>query len=960
MSGRNVHFVTKLALAAAGSLILILPAYSQTQAINGSIRGHVTDAAGSAVPKAKVSITNPETGFTRATDTEEEGLFVFPNLPLGTYTVTVQKEGFTTQRHTNIVVDAGVEAVIDSQLAVGSVSTTVEVTGGVEVIEPSRVNTGRTIDHSEVDNLPLTSRNPYNFIVFQVGVSGHPNAELGIPRTLNTNGLLDRINYQMDGMVNTETDRYGLRLFPISDIYVREVQTVSNSFAPEFGQTAGNIFNVITNSGSNAFHGEGYFIGRPPDASARPLLLAARRTAPPIDLHDYAINSGGPIIKDKLFIFGGYEHLLRGLPMANTINPDQAAQIGLPPSQLVEAPAVQHAQFLNLRLDWNINQKHQVFVRYNYFRNEYPFNSGVGGVNALNAAADFHDRAHIAGLQLLSTFSPTLLNELRGSIPYRNEAHLPDPLTGPGPQIMIPSIATFNGTSTAVDRFAEKIPSLSDNLTWIKGTHTLKAGFGFQENNDNQVQDAYTRYTFSSIANYLAAASGVNPFSYTTFSTFLGVPGAAYKSHFYDFFVQDSWQLRSNLLVMYGVRYDRFQAASGEPNAPFRWTRSFDTPGKDWAPRLGIAWSFTPKTVLRVNAGIFYEAPPTNDWFNSLANDGTIRSSAYSLQPTSPGAPAFPSVVTSVTGSAQNPPGIYATTTNFKNAYTINTSLQITRQLSQNDSLTVGYVHTGARDLGYLRNMNLINPVGYLADGRPIYSTAVNANTRLYPQFNGITLQDVGASSNYNAMIVNLTHRVSRGFSLSASYTWSHTISDAPDANSFEQNLLIEDPTNRERDRGNSIINRPNALNVSSVIEPGFQFDNKLARRLANGNQLTILVNLSSGDQQNITANPNNLNGDSIATAQRPLFVGRDTLRTAAVFQMDARYTRTVFSWRERLRIKLLAEGNNVTNHRNYTMINNAGVPVNAQGVPTFPAVFTPAAGTLEGRIIQLGIRTDW
>src|SRR5450432_2512543 len=246
---------------------------AQTQAINGSIRGHVTDSAATAIPKASGTTDNADTGFSRSFSTNEEGYFVIPNLPLVAYTVTVQKEGFEKQRYTNVVLDAGTEAVLEVQLKVGSVTTTVEVTAGASVIEPSRVNTGRTIDHAEVDNLPLTSRIPYNFVIFQPGVSGHPNPELGIPRTINTNGLLDRINYQMDGMVNTETDRYGLRLFPISDIYVREVQTVSNSFAPEFGGTAGDIFNVITNSGANQTHGEFYFIGRPTDASARTILL---------------------------------------------------------------------------------------------------------------------------------------------------------------------------------------------------------------------------------------------------------------------------------------------------------------------------------------------------------------------------------------------------------------------------------------------------------------------------------------------------------------------------------------------------------------------------------------------------------------------------------------------------------------------------------------------------------------
>ena len=242
-------------LAVAAGLIAVPSAFTQTQAINGSIRGRVTDSAGASVPLASVAIANSETGFNRSENTGEEGYFVFPNLPLGTYTVTIKKDGFTTQRHTGVILEAGAEGVVDAKLDVGSVSTTVEVTGGADVLEPSRVNTGRTIEHAEVDNLPLPSRNPYNFIIFQPGVSGHPNPELGIPRTINTNGLLDRINYQMDGMVNTETDRYGLRLFPISDIYVREVQTVSNSFAPEFGGTSGNIFNVITNSGANQLHG---------------------------------------------------------------------------------------------------------------------------------------------------------------------------------------------------------------------------------------------------------------------------------------------------------------------------------------------------------------------------------------------------------------------------------------------------------------------------------------------------------------------------------------------------------------------------------------------------------------------------------------------------------------------------------------------------------------------------------
>ena len=114
--------------------------------------------------------------------------------------------------------------------------------------------------------------------------------------------------------------------------------------------------------------------------------------------------------------------------------------------------------------------------------------------------------------------------------------------------------------------------------------------------------------------------------------------------------------------------------------------------------------------------------------------------------------------------------------------------------MTQNDAHTVGYVHTGARDLAYQRNMNLINPTATWRMAGRSSRRAINAATRLYPQFNAITLQDAGAITNYNALVVNYSHRFCRRVFISAAYTWSHSISDAPDANSFEQSALIETP----------------------------------------------------------------------------------------------------------------------------------------------------------------------
>ncbi len=334
-------------------LITTRPAWGQSQSINGTIRGHVTDASGASIPGASITVNNTEVGYSKTVTTEADGYFVLPNLPLGTYSVSIGKEGFSTAHYDQVVLSAGKEATLDSALAVGSAAEQIEVTAAAANIDPSTLNVQRTLDSREIQNLPLTSRNPYNFILFQPGVSGHPNPELGIPRTINTNGLLDRINYQMDGMTNTQSDRIGLRLFPIGNIFVKEVQTVSNSFAPEFGWTSGNVYNVISNSGTNGYHGLFQWLRRWQDATAYPFFANKAQAKPNLELEDYSANMGGPAIKDKLFFFGSYEHVVRGQPAPVTITSANAQALGLPrrPARCRSGPAARDLCVGPRRLD---------------------------------------------------------------------------------------------------------------------------------------------------------------------------------------------------------------------------------------------------------------------------------------------------------------------------------------------------------------------------------------------------------------------------------------------------------------------------------------------------------------------------------------------------------------------------------------------------------------------------------
>lgn len=950
---------------------------AQSESINATIRGRISDPSDQPVAGAKATAVNNATGYSRSVDSAEDGYYVIVSLPLGTYTVTVTKDGFARLKFTEIVLQAGQEAVVDGALKLGAVSTSIEVGGGAPVVDPARTNIGRTISELEIQDLPLTSRNPYNWIMFQPGVSGHPNPELGIPRTLNTNGFVDRINYQMDGMVDTEADRYGLRLFPISSVYVSEVQTVSNSFAPEFGGTTGNIFNVITGSGTNNLHGMFQWIRGPVDTTARPILLGPTKPKPNLLMNSYGMNAGGPIKKDKLFIFGAYEHLYRALPVpiaVSALNQAALQGIGIPASQFGTAPSVQHAQFLDVRGDWDINQKNRVFARVNYFRNEYPFNTAVGGMNLIAAESDFRDRAHVGGLQWVSTISPQLVNEFRFSYPYRNEKHIAGALTGPGPAVTIAGIANFNGTVSAGDVLAEKIPSWNDNVTYIRGPHTFKAGFGYSRIID--VQEAFngfTQYVFQTIAAYQAAVSGANPKSYNTVNAVIGDTRAAYISNFFNFFAQDSWQVRPSLLVTYGIRYDRFLSPNANAAAPFPFSRDFHNPAGDVSPRLGLAWRLGGKTVVRASWGMFYDAPPTNLWFNALSFDGSGRSFNASLSPSSAGSPSFPQPLTTATAPAI--PSVFTVTPNFKNAYAMTTTIQISRELSKNDAVTFALVNTGGRQLQWLHNINLINPIATLADGRPVFSSAINASTRANPAFNNVSLQDVGTSSSYNALEINYEHRFSRGLVVSAAYIYSHTISDAPDVNGFEQNLVyVEDPTNRLRDRGNSYINRPHSFTSSTVWSPRSKVENSIANRLLNDNEFAILTNIASGDQQNIVA-PLNLNGDSTVAASmtRPVAIGRNTVRGPKIVQFDLRYTRTLFTLKERFRAQFLTEATNLFNHPNVTSLNTT-IPasqLNLTGTPAtnpnygtiigpVPTSFPLTSTVLQGRILDFGLGVRW
>ncbi|HYE72556.1 MAG TPA: hypothetical protein VEF04_04460, partial [Blastocatellia bacterium] len=296
----------------------------------------------------------------------------------------------------------------------------------------------------------------------------------------------------------------------------------------------------------------------------------------------------------------------------------------------------------------------------------------------------------------------------------------------------------------------------------------------------------------------------------------------------------------------------------------------------------------------------------------------------------------------------------------FVNLAAFHTNVQIEQALSQNFSLTVGGIRSRGNHLPVYRNINPINPIGTLADGRPRFDTAINANTRRFPNFNNVLVVESVGNSDYYAGTLQLARRFASGYQFSANYTWSHSLDDAPEQNLVAVTDAVQsDPTNRRRDRGNSVADQRHTFVFCFVGRPTFNIENSFLNRLVNDNQLGIIATANSGETFNITSNLD-LNADGVTGSDRPLFIGRNTGRTPNQVNVDLRYTRFV-TFTERYKAEIIAEFINVFNRRSVFQINSV-VTTNADGSLTAPlpdfSLRNPTA--LDARQFQLGFKFNF
>jgi hypothetical protein len=307
-----------------------------------------------------------------------------------------------------------------------------------------------------------------------------------------------------------------------------------------------------------------------------------------------------------------------------------------------------------------------------------------------------------------------------------------------------------------------------------------------------------------------------------------------------------------------------------------------------------------------------------------------------------------------VPSGATVPLDVNTVSPDFASLYSINANFSITRELTPSMSLTASYLYTAGNRLPVYLSINPVPGGTFLADGRPIFGAA-----RVYPAFGNVISASSMGHSTYNGANLTLRKQTSKGVEFYATYTWSHAIDNAPEQNNIDAGAFLPaDPTNLRRERADSLTDKRHVFNMTSVLMPEFHASNKTANYLANHNRLALSVVAATGDAFNMGSN-RVLNGDNATGSayQRPLFVGRDTIRAPGQFEMNVRYSR-LFPIKERTSAELIAESTNVTNRLNVIGLNSTAT-VEAAGNITTPATQAPTAFR-DQRLVQLGVRFNW
>jgi hypothetical protein len=909
------------------------------QVSTGTIAGNITDKAGAVVGNALVTVTNTATGIVTHSTASGSGFYSIPNLQIGPYTVSVSAPSFAEQIVKDIQLTVGAEREVNVSLNPGGATESIVVTGSTPSIDLVTSTTMPVVDQRTIVELPLNGRDWTSLANLQPGVAGartqpavavsNQRANRGLGSQLTVGGARpQQNNYRVDGISINDYSNGGPGGVIGSNLGVDAIQefsVVTSNASADYGKSAGGIINAVTRSGTNQLHGSVYEFFRNSALDARNQFDPPGQIAP-FRRNQFGASAGGPILKNRLFIFGDYEGL-RQYQGSNTTSvvPSPAARSGnltsgkvtvdpavapyltfypLPNGVisgdvgqfLFNDPAISHENYFTVRSDYQISEKDSLTGTYFWdsgtLTSPDPFNVRITGNIAKRQLATI-GHSHVFNPALVNSFhfgysrvvsiAPTTLgaiNPAAGDVSLGFVPGLPVGL------INIGGISNFQGGLHATGEFDFHYNSyqLYDDVYLTKGKHALKFGFAFERLQNNQLgtSNPNGQFIFSSLRTFLTNVP-------TSFNAPLsaGVSPRDLRQSVFGVYVLDNYRVTRDLTLNLGVRYEPVSVPTETANriavlptltapAP-RLGSPYFANGSFWniAPRVGFAWDPYGKGLTSVRGAYgIYDAQMLNYLFEGLS----IFTAPFLLlgNNASPSPGSFPQgAFGSLT--AANLRYSYVTP-NPRRSYVQQYSLNFQQQLPYDLTLQVGYAGSRGTRLPYrVDDVNTVQPAstngGYFFFG-PNGTASPSASTlnaqKLNPNLGQISALFMTGYAHYNSLQASLNKHFSRHTQMQVSYTWAKSIDDGSSstfgdtfANSVSS-LPLWAPIRR---RAISDFIVPHNLVLNYLIElPGVPKSMEAASLFLSGWQWGGIFQASSGEPFTplISGDPLNLRSNDV------------------------------------------------------------------------------------------------
>ncbi len=990
-----------IALLALGLSMLAGPALAQTS--SAELSGVLRDESGAAVPEAKLTARNVDTGFALTATTGATGRYRIPNLPPGRYEVRAEAGGFSPLVRTGIELTIGQRAALDLVLKLSGLAEVVTVSGEGPIVEITRTEASQIIEGRRIAELPINGRQFTEFALLTPSVAVGKAITGGGLGPLQENvtkvafaGLSEQHSnfFSVDG-ADHNISLSGFQHLTPSQEAVQEFRIVTNSYSAEYGRALGGIVNILTRSGANDFRGSAYYFGRNDALDSKSVL-----TAPGLDVlrqHQFGASLGGPLVKDRTFYFLNYEgqrreqsptysaFVLTSLPAINAIK----AYYHLPPERLDVLRFEDNDQLL-ARLDHHMGRSH-LTARYNVIdqRNDNLAGApGNSGTPSTFRKSPIRDQSGI--LKLLSVFSEDLTNEALVQVSYRDFRY--ENKSGE-PHLSIPNLLDVGRVIGPADAYKETRYQIRDTVSLQAGSHRLKIGADFSHIRNSITWPLAPNgfFIFSPDSFFGASPFGGLPtpllFLFTIPRELAGQPipprstdwpnvlypspgyeelaQIQYDHDTFDVFVQDDWRPTSRLTLNYGVRY--FVETRGDFDA----NEDLD----NVQPRFGFAYSLSSRSVVRGGFGIFHG--PLS-WANSLAGDrsgigGGFSSLSRLLGPEKAqefgqqdprGVTLSPVPLPQFNGPAAFffiTQGLYPSripliqhvfnhaSNDLPNPYSLQWSAQAEHELARDLAVTLSYLGVSTRDLITTIQSNH-QVVGRAPNGKTLFAP-------LSPEFGLYHLQFPDNRSIYHGGTLAIAKRFRHGFGVNANYTFSKAIDRVNSGSSQSFKDVAEDPTNLDLNRGlsNQHVGHRFVLSLVAEGSPGSFLRNF---------RLGSVVTLESPRFYTIFTGFD-ANGDLEPGSDRVGTIGRNTYRGDSFRTVDLRVSR-VFGLGGGVRAELTVDVFNVFNRTNVTDINTVyGSPLFVGPPPLefgdgaiapVPSFGTPAQ-VGNPREVQLGLK---